>query len=184
MSKIIFLDLDGVLADFVSSALRALGREIDLNQRVEYSIENWFGISSREFWETIDSFGEEFWSEMELYPWAKDMVKRLEKTADTYILSSPSRNPVSSSGKVAWVRKHFPSLRSKIILTKHKHLLSSAGRFLIDDSEHKINPFVKAGGGGFLFPQPWNSAFVPNLMAEERIKLTLNSSKSYLGNII
>lgn len=176
MNKIVFLDLDGVLADFVSSALEALGKSIDLNQQLEYSIENWFGITQKEFWLTIDSYGEDFWRNLDVYPWARELVNMMPKH-DTYILSSPSRNPVSSSGKVAWVQANFPKLKGKIILTSHKHLLSSPNRILIDDSEHKINPFIKSGGEGILFPQPWNYNFFQGITPEQKISFVKENLK-------
>lgn len=43
------------------------------------------------------------------------------------------------SDKAAWVFKHLPELKRRIIITHNKGLLGGAGDFLCDDRPHKAN---------------------------------------------
>ena len=40
------------------------------------------------------------------------------------------------------------------IFTYKKYLCASENAILIDDSQYKIDPFIEAGGQGFLWPNP------------------------------
>lgn len=155
----VFLDLDGVLVDFVSGALKSLGIT---NYKVppgEYNIEKWEGvnISTKEFWSAIDKTNEYFWAELPKYPWADELVELCESYGQLFILTSPSRNPYCLAGKMIWVQKNFKKLQRKIILTPHKYLCAAPNRVLIDDSNQKCEDFDAYGGKTILFPQLWNT---------------------------
>lgn len=158
MKKIIYLDLDGVLVDFVSGALKEIGvTEYSIPQN-EYNIENWGGvnISTEDFWLAIDKTNEHFWANLEKFSWADDLVELCQDFGEVFFLSSPSRNPYCVAGKMLWIQKHYPKLVRNVILTGKKHHCSAKGRVLIDDSPHKVTPFLKYGGEGILFPAAYN----------------------------
>ena len=159
-NKIItFLDLDGVLANFVDGALKELGITENYTVGPGYNIEEWEGVNltTRQFWSVVDKTNEKFWLDLEPYPWTFELFDLCKEYSDeVYFLTSPARNPYCSAGKMQWIIKHFPKMRRNTILTPQKHLLAGPNRFLIDDSEHKVDPFTDHGGTGILFPQPWN----------------------------
>jgi 5'(3')-deoxyribonucleotidase len=156
--KIILLDLDGVLAMFVKSAMSALNITDYSVPRGVHPIEKWNGVNvtTEQFWKAIDNGGESFWENLEKYPWADDLLNYCERKGSTFFLTAPSRNPNCSSGKMKWIKKHYPHMTRRTILTAHKYLLAAPERLLIDDTEDKVDSFTQWGGNGLLFPQLWN----------------------------
>lgn len=158
---IIYLDMDGVLADFVSPTL-ALFNRLDLIDsgwpKGEYSLEKVLGITTEQLWWAIDMVGVDFWAQLPIYPWALRLYRALELYGDVYLLSAPSSSPHSHAGKRLWMQQHFGESFNKYVLTRHKHLLSGENRFLIDDHDLNCSKFASAGGAAVVFPQPWNEA--------------------------
>lgn len=159
--RICFLDLDSVLVDFISGALKALGVNnytIPLN---ESNMEKWPGVNctTEQFWLSIDKTGEDFWAELEKYDYADELVSVCKSFGEVFFLTSPSRNPKCLSGKLIWVQKHFPELQRKIVLTPAKYLCAAPDRVLIDDTILKCDKFSKFGGLSVLFPQEYNRAW-------------------------
>ena len=116
---IIYLDMDGVLVDFLS-ALPKVPAELltEYDGRFD-DIPGIFGL-------------------MEPMPGALDAVERLRHKYDLYILSSsPWENPTALGDKLAWIKKHFGNdgpdniFFRKAIFSSVKHL--SRGDILIDD---------------------------------------------------
>lgn len=163
-NKIIFLDLDGVLVNFVKGSLAELNvdiKDIEIPAR-QYDMTKWGNIgvkNQEEFWQIIDKKGAEFWAGLEKYPWADELVDYCLSKAKVFFLTSPARNPLCSAGKMEWIQKYYPKLRRNVVLTPAKYLCANKNALLIDDSEHKIFPFKNAGGNICIFPQLWNSNF-------------------------
>ena len=116
MKKIIYFDMDGVLADF-ESGLAKVSEEV----RKEYE---------GRFDEIPGLF-----SLMEPMPGAIDAIHRIQKDGrfELYILSTaPWNNPSAWSDKLLWVQKHLDDVfHKRIIITHCKNLLK--GDYLIDD---------------------------------------------------
>jgi 5'(3')-deoxyribonucleotidase len=118
VKKIVYVDMDGVLVDFMSARphvpddvwVRYLGHEDDIP-----------GIFAL----------------MDPMPHAIESYKWLAKRFDTYILSTaPWANPSAWSDKLLWVRRHLDNVAHKrLILTHHKDL--NRGHFLIDDRKSR-----------------------------------------------
>lgn len=162
--KTIFLDLDGVLSDFMLSAAKVFGFE-DFEHQEEPKVHKWFDLTSKEFWTTIDRSGFDFWAEMAKLEYADELVKLcLQETKQVYFLTSPARHHSCAAGKVHWIQTHYPRLSRNLVITPHKYLCAAPDRYLIDDTESKINKFNEFGGKGILFPQKWNKnrGFIPD----------------------
>jgi hypothetical protein len=145
----IFIDMDGVVANFHYAALAAHGNyNVDLLK--EYQIEKALGISTTKFWAKLDSI--DFWASIPKTDYA-DLLITLLRGFKCYFLSSPALG-YSASGKLIWARKHYPDI--KVILTSEKHLLAAPDRILIDDLESNIISWRGAGGKGILWPAPYN----------------------------
>src|SRR5574342_378654 len=159
MIDAIFLDMDGVLTNFMDHALALHGtstQELDdagAWPHGLYEVHEAMGITEDEFWAKIDA-SPEFWDGLPLYPWADALWSACSKIAPTLILSAPSMDWRSASGKMnclqRWKGRRF---REWIFApAKHKHRLARQGALLIDDSDRNTGDWMRAGGEAILFP--------------------------------
>lgn len=156
--------MDGVCTNFVESCIEANGfNSKDIISRWEKDFRGEFrafkvlGISNSQFWKNVEKTGEEFWSEMEPYPYFMDLYNRLTEVGRVFFLTSPSLAPNSLSGKLKWLQTQFNREFKDYVITPNKELLAHKNSFLIDDYPRNIEKFETAGGNGILFPQYWNS---------------------------
>jgi 5'(3')-deoxyribonucleotidase len=158
---IVYLDIDSVIADFISAAMTALNVTTYTIPPNEPNIEKWTGVnvSTREFWKAIDKTNEEFWVNIPKYDYSDELVKLCHNYGEVFFLTSPSRNPACLSGKMMWIKRYFPRMARNIVLTPAKYLCAAPNRVLIDDSETKCDKFIQYGGSTILFPQPYNRAW-------------------------
>lgn len=109
MKKIVFLDMDGVLANFEGA----------LAQIIQ---------------DPPEMFLPGFFRNLKPMEGAKEAIAILlaNPRLDIYIGSKPSsKNTLSATEKMDWVAEHFPALKDRIVLVCDKSLLR--GHFLIDD---------------------------------------------------
>ena len=124
--KILYLDMDGVVADF-DKAIKGLCPGIDtlpeyLDQKHRRSkIDELCGCNP------------EIFHNLEPIDGAIDAVNELFHLFDVYFLSTPMWDvPSSFTGKRIWVQRHFGDKATKrLILTHRKDL--NLGDFLVDD---------------------------------------------------
>lgn len=158
MSKIecIYLDMDGVIADFVSPSLVAAFIPLTHDKVTRWGYYDDY-MTSLEFWRRINRTAD-FWFNITPYEWAKSLVMFCKSVAPVYFCSSPVVSNHCASQKLEWLLAHgfMSDGEDNFVLTPHKEQLAGPGRVLIDDGTHQIAKFVKAGGHGILFPQPWN----------------------------
>ena len=114
MKKIIYVDMDNVLVDFVSAFPKMDQTILDAYPDDKDDIPGIFSL-------------------MEPMPDAIDSYTALADVFDVYILSTaPWANPSAWSDKLEWVKKHLGEVAYKrVILTHHKNL--NKGDYLIDD---------------------------------------------------
>lgn len=113
MKKVVFLDLDGVLADFD-------------------------GAVANPVWDPPEMFVPGFFRNLKVMPGAHEAVSKLlaNPGLDVYIGSKPStKNFWSSIEKYEWVSEHFPKLLRRIVLVCDKSLLR--GDVLVDDDKER-----------------------------------------------
>jgi len=146
MSKpIIYVDMDGVLADFKTAAVKTTGM----------SINKWMNIpSSKEKWTPI-KLKKNFWHTLPWMPGGKRLWSYVSKF-DPHILSAyveESYDPNCIPGKTEWLRRNAGMTnRQKINLVrrKEKKLFAKKGKpaILIDDYEKNVRDFQQSGGIG------------------------------------
>lgn len=112
----IYVDMDGVLVDFMSGVNR-----LNAETRAAYA--------------SNPDEAPGVFALMDPMPGAIEVIGRLADKFDVYILSTaPWDNPSAWSDKLNWVKQHFgDTFRKKLILSHHKELLR--GDFLIDDRD-------------------------------------------------
>jgi hypothetical protein len=146
----VYLDMDGVLADFDK-------RFKDLSGIGPSEFESKYG--KNKFWDFIDEEHKvSFWVGIEPMPGAADLVNAV-KDYNYELLTSPSVKKQSYLGKILWVRNHtgdiFPSKpRINFKKAKEKHEIKSQlskTDILIDDREDTIGRWNAAGGTGIVY---------------------------------
>ena len=162
-----FLDMDGVLADFVRGMCNAHMCKNPFDDPRNYGKWNlapMLGLTSVEFWykATVN-----FWKNL---PWTddgKEIYDTCLKVFDRVIICTHAHNGEAMAGKYAWMQKHIPNV--PFIFIKDKYYLNKEGHVLIDDADHNIEHWPR---NGFLVPRPWNKAYnkqghVPTMIKEK-----------------
>lgn len=174
-----FLDLDGVVADFVRSSLawHDIAEGVVPYDKVSWDFDKRIpGKTAEEFWTTL---GEEFWATVEPTPEFGAIVEAVFSAwdaKDVSVLTSACQTKGCTIGKARWVEKHLPSVARRLIVHDQKHLFAKPHHFLIDDRTENYKDWIDNGGHGFLFPQPWNPAYY---MRETTIPLLKNTIKGF-----
>ena len=134
---LIFLDLDGVLADFEGHARQ----------------ENKFKSDGTVDYDALDY---KWWITMPVFAGAREFYNEACKEGTVRFLTGPVLHETCYAGKAHWV-KNFAPERGKYILedliicdSENKFLLSAPGRILVDDRISNIREWEAAGGIGIL----------------------------------
>jgi len=143
--SMIYLDMDGVIADFVK------------RYKEMYRMEPKDAEKKKEF----DKFFNEFiktnqFATLDLMPGAMEGLTFLRKhlTVPTQILSSTAneeRYDAISNQKLIWLQTHGITFSANFVPgKKHKYKYAGPDKIIIDDTESVIDDWRKAGGIGIL----------------------------------
>lgn len=177
---IIYLDMDGVLVDFDRGVQELFGVPMPPGRRNwDYAYEEDFGLSKTQFWRSL---GHDFWAALPMTKEAPGIIEMLQGRGlwgCVRLLSSPTLEPGSWSGKAEWVRKNIPSLfyGNRLVLTQDKLLHCRPTSLLIDDRYETCSLWTRAGGPAFNVPRPWN----PLWEHEDSLLRLLEEHLDYLG---
>lgn len=131
----LFLDLDGVLADFDGFLERVLGIVSDRNQE------------RPDFWDTLRAYKGRLYFDMEPFPRAKEMFKALREFNPTILTGVPKSIPRAYEDKVEWVKKHIdPEVAVIGCKSWEKFKYGSPGDILVDDWNKYQTNWEKMGG--------------------------------------
>ena len=130
----LFLDADGVLADFDRGARRLLGM----------SAKDYIAKQGRgEFWKRLAK-AKNFYGSLPQMPDAQrlfDAVKHLKPT----ILTGLPLGKWAAPQKVEWAAEHFPGVPIITCMAADKHFHMHPGDVLVDDREKHRAAYEKAG---------------------------------------
>ncbi len=159
----ILIDMDGVIADFVSPSLKAAAIPLSHDECTSWNYFRGF-MTEEGFWAAIESV-DGFWESLKPYTWAHDLVNMCKNVAPVYFCSAPAHHKSCAGAKIHWLREHgfLQGKEDHFILTPHKHLLARNGTVLIDDGQHNIDAFQGAGGHAITFPMPWNGCITSGI---------------------
>lgn len=162
-----FVDLDGVLADFVNGVMKFHNFSIPWPE-IGWEFDKKSGLSPGAFWGAL---GLKFWSTLGCTQECSAIIDAAEKKFgkdNVFLCSSPCATPGCTVGKAAWVDDHLPGYSRRLILTNRKEVFSGQGRVLIDDRDENVEGWRKLGGTALLVPRPWNVTRNPscNVSAE------------------
>ena len=131
----VFLDCDGVLADFDAGAERVFGMP-------PREFERRFGL--RRFWSTLASL-DDFFGELPLLPDAMELYEAV-RHLQPIILTGLPRGDWAEPQKRRWAKRHFPDVEvittSAALKREHCH----PGDALVDDREKYRHLWEQAGG--------------------------------------
>jgi len=130
----LFLDADGVLADFDEGARRLFGRD-------PASFEAKHG--RREFWRRIAT-ADNFYGSLPEMPDARRLFDAVRKLDPTILTGLPIGNWAAPQ-KVAWAAEHFPGVPIITCMARDKHKHMKPGDVLVDDRENHRSAYEAAG---------------------------------------
>lgn len=141
--KRVLLDVDGVLADFVSAFLIVVGRETGVvatpEQVTGFDICASLDLTREQASRVKRSIGSwpRFARDLTVYPGAIEGVAKLRSIADVYIVTSPwNSNPTWTHDREDWLMRHFGIPHARVTHTSAKYLCR--GDFLVDDKVSAI----------------------------------------------
>ena len=132
----LFLDCDGVLADFDSGARAALGglTPAQFEQRE----------GKREFWRRLANTPD-FYGTLRLMPDAQALFDAVEHLHPTILTGLPI-GTWAAPQKVAWAEAHFPGTPIITCMARDKVRYMTPGDVLVDDREDHRDKWEDAGG--------------------------------------
>ncbi len=154
----IFLDLDGIIRDFVAGCINLF----DLDNCTHEDITGWgvigdiackkYGLSNDGFWESMPS---NFFEHLPKTEHAEHVLALMRPLNPT-ILTTPSPNGAGSTQR--WIRRELPDFfnKEKYLIGPDKSSCAHSGSLLIDDSDENCINFTMNGGDVITFPRPWN----------------------------
>lgn len=154
----VYLDLDGVLADFVKGVKKLIPDYDD----TEYQKDPQY---RKKMWDAIGDYtksGGKHWTELDLMPDAMVLWDYVSRHDDIEILSATGDTKTNeyeySKAKYAaedqkreWVKKHLGDIKTNIVhRSPDKAKFAAPTHILIDDMQKSIGPWEEAGGIGIL----------------------------------
>jgi hypothetical protein len=130
----LFLDADGVLADFDEGARRLLGMG---------SAEFEANYGKREFWRRLAS-AKNFYGTLPEMPDAHVLFDGVRHLKPTILTGLPIGNWAAAQ-KVGWAAEHFPGVPIITCMARDKYKHMKPGDVLVDDSETHRSAFGDAG---------------------------------------
>ena len=141
--NIIYIDMDGVVADFDTYVEGVLGREIGWGTSQDLTDEEWVKLAS------VDRL----YYQLPLMPNATKLVAYAKSLSTRFyvgfLTAIPRRTtiPSAQADKQAWVSKYFPGMRMDIgPFSRDKQKWCIPGDILIDDRPSNIAEWTAAGG--------------------------------------
>lgn len=140
IKQTIFIDLDGVCADFEKFYEEAFEHRHD-------------SVEDAEMWRNINAHGK-FFSNLPIMPGTLEFIERFRRGCDLIILTACPRSDYQRAAlqKKAWVKEHIGNYMVLPVLGgKNKYLfMQTPGDILIDDFDKNITPWNDNGGLGIV----------------------------------
>lgn len=168
MGKQLFLDVDGVLADWLKATFELRGVRYPDYTNGEWPYkrgpEGWY-FYREEGWTSTQLFAgqasREFWKNFKWTPDGKDILAICEKFFDGNIclLTAPYEGDGVVDGRKDWIKREMPGYMDRTLVGKCKEAIpvGNPNAILVDDWEENILSWRRAGGTGILLPRPYNS---------------------------
>jgi 5'-nucleotidase len=143
--QILIIDMDEVMADPIAKMKAWYERDYG----IQFTADQLIGKHLREaavpehagvFHQYLNTPG--FFRDLDVYPGAKEVVKKLNDHYQVYIVSAAMEFPNSLKDKFEWLEDHFAFLKWKqICFCGSKGIIH--GDIMIDDHSRNFNDFIK-----------------------------------------
>ncbi len=130
----LFLDADGVLADFDGGVRRLLGSAPDAYIRRH---------GQHAFWKRLHA-APDFYARLDEMPDAQQLLAAVRHLNPTILTGLP-RGTWAAPQKVAWAAVHFPGVPIITCMARDKHCHMHRGDVLVDDREKHRATYEAAG---------------------------------------
>lgn len=165
--KRVLLDVDGVLADFLTKALEVINdagsHNFSHEHVTDFNICEVLGVPH--MWENVRNACSQEGFVMNLNPMfgAHQGVESLRKHAELYCVTSPMSVPNWAFERERWLEKHFNIKKSHVVHTEAKHVV--LGDYIIDDKIQNVESWAShhPKGVGIIFDAPYNRNHVSTL---------------------
>jgi len=153
----VLLDMDGCIYDWLESGFSVLGIDpydpmyADIIRHEHDAVDLICGKETVN--KTIDALGYEFWANLKMLPWAKELYAALSELGEVTILTSPGKWLDAGKGKAIALRRDFGA--GEFMLAKKKEVAAMPNAILIDDKPSNIAKFRKRGGWAWLWPNQY-----------------------------
>lgn len=153
----IYIDLDGVLVDFINPWMKLYGFEPPRPWPAgEWQLSKIFPIDKNALWHRCTA---EWWEHLEPTVEARLIIEMAERyTKNLYLVTNPPTY-AAAQGKLAWINRYLPDFNDRYLITPCREILADDDSFLIDDYEKNIDLFNLGGGRGLLLARPWNRGY-------------------------
>ena len=131
----LYLDCDGVLADFDTGAAAVLGMKADAYQKRH---------GPGRFWARL-ARAPDFYFSLPLLEGATELFEAV-RHLDPVILTGLPRGTWAADQKVRWAAHHFPGTRIITTLAREKRKYAREGDVLVDDQLRHAHLWEEAGG--------------------------------------
>lgn len=181
------LDLDGVIADFVTGICGAHNKPNPYLEKEHFGIFDTAGLWTMPWEEFIEPCNKEFWANLPKMPDADEIIAAVTDffgIENVCILSAPTLNGGCVDGKIEWLSKHYPQFveSGRYLFGPRKDFCAGPYRVLIDDRDENITKFRENGGNAILLSRPWNSFY---FRSEKAVKYLIHDLKgrTFAANI-
>lgn len=131
----LFLDCDGVLADFDTGAKKVLGMDVASFERRHGKAAFWRQLArARDFYATLPKM-----------PDADELFEAVRHLRPTILTGLPLGRWAAPQ-KVRWAAEHFPGVPIITCMARDKHRHMEGPDVLVDDSERHMAAWQSAGG--------------------------------------
>jgi len=141
--KRIAVDMDEVLAKYTRKVIRVLKEETGYSVDLKAVTGNFLSKSlPKEYVDIVTSYPYRagFFRDLEVMEKSKDVMNRLHKDFDLYIVSSTLQHPNAPKDKLAWLNEHFPFIHfNKIVFCGDKSIIKAD--YLVDDHPRHLASF-------------------------------------------
>lgn len=144
----LFLDLDGVIADFDQHCINLFGHDPRKG-----------GISDSVFWDMVETV-EDFWETIPVKFGAEDLMEVAAPYKPIFLTGVPLgvNGERAHAQKPVWVQKHIGDYQVITTMSRLKPtFMKNPGDILVDDRYRMIKKWEEAGGRGVIYKNPHES---------------------------